>query len=243
MSKILSRKRAWIGSVVVAGLFVFAASLPASAEPLYGGGGPSSPNNNSRYTTGYTWDGFSTGLHVGFVQGWSQVIEPPFSSDQYRLKGASFGGNATYLMRYGNTAIHGGLRAEMDWANINGTASTNCPGCETKVNYFGRGVYMLGYGYPMGNYTCYPYVDGGLAVANVQFNVPGFSGVNQTKTGWTVGGGVELMFHKNWAAALDYSYNDVRSGDCTFATCGANATVPAKFHAVRFGLNYHFGNW
>ena len=52
----------------------------------------------------------------------------------------------------------------------------------------------------------------GLAVAEVQYTIstPGFpnSSETHTKSGWTVGGGVEWQFAQNWSLKAEYLYID-----------------------------------
>ena len=68
-------------------------------------------------------------------------------------------------------------------------------------------------------------------------------GYNNTRTGWTAGGGVEWLFAPNWSAKAEYLYADLDSGGTT-GDWGWNYGY--HFHPqvniVRAGINYHF-NW
>jgi outer membrane immunogenic protein len=87
-----------------------------------------------------------------------------------------------------------------------------------------------------------------------------------TKTGWTVGGGVEtslawMGWSPNWSAKLEYLYVDLGSvsNSVTAALGGGTgaggATSPAptsatllsshdiRDHIIRVGVNYRFGGW
>ncbi len=82
------------------------------------------------------------------------------------------------------------------------------------------------------------YGTGGFAYGDVQvFNQ------NNTRTGWTAGGGVEWMFMPNWSAKAEYLYTDLSSGGQT-GTYGWNFgnNRHPQLNVVRAGVNYHF-NW
>ena len=70
------------------------------------------------------------------------------------------------------------------------------------------------------------------------------AGVNNTRTGWTVGAGSEWMFAKQWSAKLEYLYMDYGHitdgfiGTGGFAALGINSHVTDN--VVRAGVNYHF---
>ena len=64
-----------------------------------------------------------------------------------------------------------------------------------------------------------------------------------TRTGWTAGGGVEWLFAPHWSAKAEYLYVDLDSNGATGAygwNFGSNYNP--QFNVVRAGVNYHF-NW
>jgi outer membrane immunogenic protein len=72
---------------------------------------------------------------------------------------------------------------------------------------------------------------------------------SETRSGWTVGGGLEWAFWNNWSAKLEYDYYDFGTRTLTFTgtIAGIPEAVPAidisqKVSTVKFGLNYRF-NW
>ncbi len=80
------------------------------------------------------------------------------------------------------------------------------------------------------------YGTGGFAYGEVK---DAWASVNDTRTGWTAGGGVEWAFLPNWSAKLEYLYTDLKGNDgSTWSNWGA--TQHTKFHTVRVGVNYHF---
>jgi hypothetical protein len=78
--------------------------------------------------------------------------------------------------------------------------------------------------------------------------------VTTTRTGWTVGAGIETKLSRNWTAKTEYLYIDAGSytvGTAVFGVGvapGSGALVPTTFdhtyHVIKTGLNYKLdGNW
>jgi outer membrane immunogenic protein len=62
-----------------------------------------------------------------------------------------------------------------------------------------------------------------------------------TRTGWTVGTGVEWAFAPNWSATLEYDYYDFGSKGLTLtAPVVTVSSFKDTIHAVTAGVNYHF---
>ena len=67
-----------------------------------------------------------------------------------------------------------------------------------------------------------------------------------TRTGWTIGAGLERMFAPNWSAFVEYNFIGLGSSPVRFSPINA---APGPFiyhidqnvHAVLVGLNYRFG--
>lgn len=98
------------------------------------------------------------------------------------------------------------------------------------------------------------YLTGGLAVGEVRiaasqwiFSLPPGSGeVSATKTGWTLGGGLESHIAGNWFAKAEYLYVDLGrlSGTIDYPANSSSFTTSARFqsHVARIGLNYRLGS-
>jgi outer membrane immunogenic protein len=70
----------------------------------------------------------------------------------------------------------------------------------------------------------------------------------ETRTGWTVGGGIEWGFWNNWSAKVEYDFYDFGTRSVTLSGTFAAGpiTVPGvdikqSISAVKFGINYRFG--
>lgn len=99
------------------------------------------------------------------------------------------------------------------------------------------------------------YVTGGLAFADVSHKVyaPDILGApfsqddSGTRTGWTIGAGIEFLRHNNWLLRGEALYVDLGSEDhsYTVTACGIVCTTDTKwddsFWVGRLGLSYKFG--
>ena len=105
-------------------------------------------------------------------------------------------------------------------------------------------------GYAFGQ-TLY-YATGGLALTRVNADYFAIDGgplasgnFSDTKTGWTLGCGVETALSGNWTAKAEYLFLDF--GNITHLMPVVGSTDQAGFssdirdHVFRFGVNYHFG--
>jgi outer membrane immunogenic protein len=82
------------------------------------------------------------------------------------------------------------------------------------------------------------YGTGGFAWADERFNatVLGVSFTeNTTRTGWTAGGGVEVMFAPHWSVKAEYLYRSF-SSETVFGV----DTGTLNIHTGQVGVNYHF---
>jgi outer membrane immunogenic protein len=100
------------------------------------------------------------------------------------------------------------------------------------------------------------YLTGGLAVTNAKFSdsfgafgntVVAAVSSDTTRTGWTVGVGIEYAFTNNWSAKAEYLYADFGSFTQSIPSCvgcavGSDISVTHKYteNIFRYGLNYKF---
>ena len=111
------------------------------------------------------------------------------------------------------------------------------------------------------------YVTGGVAIGEVRFSAqqtgstqvfgPGAFGTvpagpptfvfgpllsaSQTCVGWTVGGGVEYKFTRNWSVKAEYLYTDFGTSSYFNGVGVTPLRVSFRDHVARVGLNYAFG--
>jgi outer membrane immunogenic protein len=106
-----------------------------------------------------------------------------------------------------------------------------------RVRYFGTVRGRLGYAWD----RTLLYVTGGYAYTNIggDLSVGAFStSSNTTKSGYTVGAGLEYAFAGPWSVKAEYLYVD--SGTTTLTLAGATADVRIKNNIGRVGINYRF---
>ncbi len=181
----------------------------------------------------FSWSGFYVGANAGYMWGnskWSGGA----GNFEIAPKGWLAGGTLGYNFQTGNWVW--GIEGDIDYANLKGTSDV-CSGCTFKDTWLGTARGRLGYAFD----RWLPFVTGGGAFGNAYVATPGGS-VSRTKTGWTVGAGVEYAFLEHWSAKLEYLYVDLGSQTCDYTTCAipSNATVDFTSNIVRAGVNYRF---
>ncbi len=96
------------------------------------------------------------------------------------------------------------------------------------------------------------YVTGGLAYANFDytFAVGDFDfhqKDDDTKFGWTIGGGVEFLRHEKWSVKAEALYVDLGKEEVNYTlgggciVCAARIGYEDDFWTARIGFAYHFG--
>jgi outer membrane immunogenic protein len=81
---------------------------------------------------------------------------------------------------------------------------------------------------------------GGLAIAH-EANSVTVATVTDTKAGWTIGGGLEVLLNRNWSLKGEYLFVAVNDAlACTAAVCLVVNQADIRAHIARLGLNYRF---
>jgi outer membrane immunogenic protein len=181
----------------------------------------------------YNWTGFYVGINGGGAIGSSSWN----SNGSRNISGGLVGGTVGYNYQIGQAVW--GVEGDIDWADINGTATNaTCPlGCKTSDTWLSTVRGRLGYAAD----RFMPFVTGGLAVGDIRASTPGFGTASATNAGWTIGGGLEAALVQNWTAKVEYLYVDLGNFNCG-VSCGAGVTNNVSFHTnvLRAGLNYRF---
>jgi outer membrane immunogenic protein len=267
------------GWVLASALFVgsmgsaFAADMPVKAPPpvapiynwtgFYVGGNVGGAWNDTRD------DVYPTGCFLTSVACGGGPANNPQRSDSVRLNGSGFtgGGQAGYNWQKDKWVF--GIEGDINYLGINDGSSINRPVAaplvgtfihsETdKLGWFGTLRGRLGA-------TVAPsfliYGTGGLAFGGVKSattvaftsTADAYAGsIDQTRVGWTVGGGGEWMIAPKWSIKAEYLYVDLGKAGynnvCITAVCAAFAPPPSyqtdlrvRENIVRVGVNYHFG--
>ena len=227
-----------------------AADLPRKAPPAYI---PPAPPP-------ITWTGCYIGANIGGAFG---RAEADFNFGEVSTNGSGFAGGGQIGCDYqfaGGWVI--GFRNMFDGTSNNRSRTIDFGGpfngaeVNFKNRWFDTLTGRLGYAAAP---TWLLYFQGGavwsrtetdLTFLNGPFAGVQFEGTSQTRTGWTVGGGVEWRFAPQWSAFLEGNWMDFGSNDRTifnqgvFNQCLAGCTFNTKVTAatVLVGVNYRF-NW
>jgi outer membrane immunogenic protein len=142
-----------------------------------------------------------------------------------------------------------GVEGDVSFANVEGSVLSAgivpcfVEGCTARLSWLGTARARLGFG----GRDLLPYITGGAAVGHVAGSADngGCSSppigppcsYDETRWGWTAGGGVEFRLGRGWSAKVEYLY--VNLGTPTFSAPPATSSNFA-FSVVRGGLNFHF---
>lgn len=217
--------------VILACAGVLALSGVAAAADLPPAPGPVPYYKAPAYLPAYNWSGFYIGLNGGGGWGHSDWT----TATGINTSGGLVGGTIGYNYQINQAVL--GVEGDIDWANINGTAtSTGCPSCETSDNWLSTVRGRLGYA----GDRFMPYVTGGAAFGDIKASGTGLTGTDTTNAGWTAGGGIEFAIAGHWTAKAEYLYVDLGHVSCGIS-CGA-ATENVSWHSNigRLGINYRF---
>lgn len=213
------------------------------------------------------WAGFYIGINAGVAWNRAKFTDLgdqggtayafPVGTTFWSPNKAGFtgGGQAGYNFQTGNVVY--GLEADINWVNSKASFSAPAPNfgggvtavASSKLEWMATVRGRLGV-------TLSPtllYVTGGWAIAHFE-DVFGLSGAgapnapnnfssSKTRSGWTVGGGIEHMLSRNWTVKVEALYADFGSSTAN-APFGSNVGLNyrSRFEhevvTVRGGLNY-----
>jgi outer membrane immunogenic protein len=188
----------------------------------------------------FSWTGFYVGAHIG--GGWSQADWNWAGNGSGDSSGFIGGGQIGYNYQFGQWVV--GVEGDMSWTDLGSGHDWGGTGWSggTDVNWIATVTARLGYAFD----RTLIYVKGGAAFADVDRWVAyGGDTVfrdNDTRSGWTLGAGVEWAFAPNWSTKLEYNYLDFGGDHARFSYLGnANDwSSDQQIHAVKLGINYRF---
>jgi outer membrane immunogenic protein len=143
-----------------------------------------------------------------------------------------------------------GVEGDISWVSKVGSANeippfTTTTVVGTKEHWLGTIRGRVGFT-PMERWLVY--ATGGFAAADVEATIVSTTTGNlsetHTRTGWTVGAGVETALWGNWTAKLEYLYEKFSSqgyfNPSPAPGVNIRSDVPLNDNIVRAGLNYRF---
>lgn len=221
-------------------LLLASVALAAVSAPAFAADLPSrkyEPAAPVVYAPAFTWTGFYAGLNagVGFSQSNNTNVTVNGVTTSYSSgnnNGFVGGAQAGYNWQMGQIVFGG--EADIQYADLgrkNSVGGFYYGG--SSGNYFGTVRARVGYAFD----RALIYVTGGLAYGDVGGGIS-----NDTKAGYTVGGGLEYAFTNNWTAKIEGLYVNIDRGSGRFVapTYVVNVDKNSDFGVVRVGLNYKF---
>ena len=226
-----------------------AADMPVKARPM-------------PVVAAYNW----TGWYIGIDGGWGRARyghnfnidghynNAPGETYDYSKSGGLLGGHLGYNWQMGQWVfgLEGGITKT--WLDSSNNVSPFFPVNDrwsSKVSWIGTITPRLGYAF--GNILLYG--KGGWAIARVNDYVNDtvdFVDFNTTRSGWTLGAGIEYMFTPNWILGVEYNHYDFGSANVTASSTpiaggatffpGTNHDFKVTVDAVQGRLSYKFGS-
>jgi outer membrane autotransporter protein len=201
----------------------------------------------------YNWSGFYIGAHVGGAWGTKEwfLTDPGLDFGSHDVSGLIAGGQVGFNWQAPGSNWVLGIEAQASWSNADGEHIITIPGAtaiglRSEVEWLGTVTGRLGYAFD----RVLVYAKGGFAFAHDNFEVFNPSGpevfsTDKTRTGWTVGGGIEVALGGNWSAKGEYNFMDLGKKSVTFTDGGdvIPFDVDQQLHVVKFGINYRFGGF
>ncbi len=209
----------------------------------------------------FSWTGCYVGGHVGWGWGRKTFADTPdgfllstlsgsISSVDVDTNGFLGGGQVGCDYQFATNWVVG-VEGQLSWADISGSAafpndSVELSTFHAKTDWLASATARLGYAWDP---RWLVYAKGGAAWAHDKYTVDylGTWAASETRSGWTVGGGLEWAFADNWSAKLEYQFYDFGTKDLAFFSSdfvGGPTTsvesVKQQIHTVKLGLNYRF---
>ena len=198
-----------------------------------------------------TWTGCYLGGNIGGAFGDASLSGAAGTVSSHG-SGFAGGGQVGCDYQFAGSGWVIGFRDMFDWTSNNRSGTIGGGALPTAVVNFNNQWFdtltgRLGYSWMPG---WLGYFQGGAAWGHTSTDVT-FAGLqvgqtSKTRTGWTIGGGVEWMFMPHWSAFLEGNFMDFGSQSGTaFTTVGACAagcgfTAKATETTVIAGVNYRF---
>jgi outer membrane immunogenic protein len=198
----------------------------------------------------FSWTGFYLGAQIGYAWGTDSFtatapIFGSFANDSSTPNGVVGGAHVGYNYQIGQ--IVAGIEGDVDGTGYSGTRNAGFATVSTTIPVQGSLRARLGVALD----RALLYVTGGAAFAAIDTEYGTFVGLdtfNRTRTGWTIGGGIEYALLTNWSLRAEYRYADYGSlRDFPIASLaplfglGTFVQHHETQHAIRAGVTYRFG--
>lgn len=206
------------------------------------------------------WGGFYIGGFGGYAWGRVHTSSSPASSllnNHLDARGGLAGALVGWNYQWCDWVA--GIEADFAWCNLkkSGSSSISFPlddGTATLTTTLSAHQRFLGtvrarIGYNWCNTLLY--ATGGLAYGNAKYDasvsltsaeLSASESVSskKTRTGWTVGAGIEKLIWCNWSVKLEYLYYDLGRAHISAPASTSRLNFRTHIHTLKAGINYHF---
>lgn len=230
------------GAVIAAAM-----ASSASAADIYKGDAGSF--KDTPYTPAFSWTGFYLGANIGGVWGDYNVSTPDGGFDEgeafalsYDTNGILAGGQIGYNWQHDRFVF--GIEGEIGHLGAEGDTLVGDDVGKTEFGAYGVLAARLGIA---SNRSLF-YVKGGLALAQVD-TIAGDdnltddtdrTSLDETLSGYVIGGGVEYSLSQNWTVKAEYLY--MNFGDEKSSNVDGNTFAhEVDLHTAKVGVNYKLG--
>jgi opacity protein-like surface antigen len=205
----------------------------------------------------YNWSGLYIGGHAGYGWGrgtWTNIsglfLDPQVRHD---MDGALGGGQIGFNYQVGRWVF--GVEGDFSATGIDGTGifdpNVGVDPVSIRSEWLATAAGRLGYAHG----AWLVYVKGGGAWVDNRYRVTitplagsPTAEINDVRSGYVIGGGVEYGFLGNWSVRAEYNYYDFGTARLSFPPVPGFAGLPnfpldvdQHIHAIKFALNYRFG--
>jgi outer membrane immunogenic protein len=202
------------------------------------------------YAPVVNWTGFYLGGHIGGAWSNTNATDPtgatfaPLGAG-IDVNGSGFAGGGQLGYNWQTGSFVFGVQADMTWTGINASANDPfAPGLalNNKSDWLGTVTGRIGYAW--NNVLFYgkggaAWVHNNYSAVGLGFNATG----SDTRTGWSLGTGLEYAFSPNWSTFIEYDYIGLgtRTVTLTDPVFGPfQAGLKQNVQLVKLGVNYKF---
>lgn len=210
-----------------------AADMPVKAPP------PAAP---PPMMMAFNWSGLYIGAHVGGAFGTKNWSADGVDLGSHDTNGVLAGGQIGFNWQVPGSNWVLGIEGDASWTNADGEHSQDGATFRSELNWIGTVTGRLGYAFD----RVLIYAKGGFAFAGESHDLTiadVTASTDKTRTGWTVGGGLEFALDNNWSMKGEYNFIDLGNKNVSFVSDGVSlpVNIDQQIHVAKFGINYRFG--
>jgi outer membrane immunogenic protein len=208
----------------------------------------------------FNWSGFYVGGNVGYGWGEADIGARGLSKNlQLPAERIDAGGFLGGVQAGWNHQIGGfvlGAEVDFSWSDINGDVTSTIVAGKDKgsaslsssVTWIATATARVGYTWDrflvygkIGAAWAHFDYDHSDSVTIRRVTTVHHANASETRSGWTIGTGIEWAFWGNWSAKAEYNYIDLGSRTVNFTPVGGNPDIEQRISVIKAGINYRFG--